>query len=117
MINRDLPLSSGFASVTMNQGSLTNEGVEFSLDATIIDNKEFQWSLGGNIGYNKTKITELGLPESVFSDNVKGRGYLGNTLGSHFGVANIFLEGKAPDFLWLSDRWNCTGIRFDRWFL
>ena len=35
-------------------------------------------------------------PESVFSDNVKGRGYLGNTLGSHFGVANIFLEGKAP---------------------
>ena len=96
LINRDLPLSSGFASVTMNQGSLTNEGVEFSLDATIIDNKEFQWSLGGNIGYNKTKITELGLPESVFSDNVKGRGYLGNTLGSHFGVANIFLEGKAP---------------------
>lgn len=96
LINRDLPLSSGFATVTMNQGSLTNKGVEFSLSAEIFTGKTFQWSVGGNVGYNQTEISELGLPESQFSDQVNGKGYLGNSLGSHFGSANIFLEGKAP---------------------
>lgn len=96
LINRDLPPSSGFGAVTMNQGAMTNKGFEVTLNAEILTGKAFQWSIGGNIGYNKAKIIELGLPESYFSDYVSGRGYLGNTVGDHFGVANIFLEGNAP---------------------
>ena len=44
LIKRNLPASSGFANVMVNQGSLTNKGIEFSLDGEILRNsKGWSW--------------------------------------------------------------------------
>lgn len=57
LISRSLPASSGFASVMLNQGSLKNKGVEISLNGDILRNLNgWSWSLGGNIGFNKSKL-------------------------------------------------------------
>lgn len=96
LISRTLPGSAGFASTYYNQGALKNNGVEFSLNARIIDNKDWKWNINGNIGFNKSEISNLGLLPSDFGFLGEKTGYYGNSLGDHFGVGHIFLEGEAP---------------------
>ena len=96
LISRALPLSSGFQTVMMNQGSLLNKGLEISLNADIVRANGWNWSLGGNIGFNKSSIENLGLDPADIGSLKNVRGYLGQTIGDHFGPANIFLEGEEP---------------------
>ena len=97
LISRDLPGSAGFSTTYYNQGSLTNKGVEFSLNACIIDHKDWKWNVSGNIGVNKGKIGDLGMLPGQFGALGERVGYFGNSLGDHFGVGHVFLAGEAPD--------------------
>ena len=42
-----------------NIGSLYNQGVEFAINAVLIDTKKFKWDLGYNMAWNQNKITKL----------------------------------------------------------
>lgn len=96
LISRNLPLSSGFESVMLNQGSLLNKGVEITLDADVIRSKSWTWSLGGNIGFNAPTIEDLGFPLADFGNLRDKRGYLGPPIGDHFGSGHIFIAGESP---------------------
>lgn len=96
LILRQLPGSAGFPSTYYNQGSLDNKGVEFSLSGQIIDKKDVKWSVTGNIGVNRGKIDDLGIEPTDFGVLKNIAGYYGNSIGDHFGEANVFLTGKAP---------------------
>jgi TonB-linked SusC/RagA family outer membrane protein len=58
----DIPLesTSGFSSTLKNVGSVTNKGIELSLNADIIDRKNLRWSATVNFARNVNKITSLG---------------------------------------------------------
>lgn len=56
---RSLPLTSGFKEAIENIGAIENNGVEFSVDAKIVDTKDFQWNLSANISADKNKVTQL----------------------------------------------------------
>lgn len=99
LIEKNLPASTSFGSITMNQGALSNKGIELSLSSELVKNDSFSWSLSGNIGINRAKIIDLGLPETPFG-NEKYKAYLGNSIGDHFGAANIFIVGKVPGLFW-----------------
>ena len=45
--------------VTRNVGNMTDEGVDFVINATPIVNKNFTWDIGFNVAYNKFNITNL----------------------------------------------------------
>ncbi len=45
--------------VISNVGTLTNQGVEFAINAVAIDKKNFKWDLGFNFTYNQNKIVKL----------------------------------------------------------
>ncbi len=46
--------------VVQNVGTLTNQGVEFSINAVVLDyGKKFKWDLGYNFTWNENKITSL----------------------------------------------------------
>lgn len=49
--------------VISNVGSLTNQGVEFAINAVAVDRRNFKWDLGFNITYNENKITKLNTGE------------------------------------------------------
>ena len=49
----------GFGYYWSNVGGMINRGVELSLAGTVVQTKDFQWSLNANVSYNKNKITEL----------------------------------------------------------
>lgn len=96
LISRTLPGSAGFSSTYYNQGSMKNNGVEISLNARIVDKKDWKWSLSGNIGFNSSEIAELGLLPADFGFLGEKVGYYGNSIGDHFGTGHVFLEGNAP---------------------
>lgn len=105
-----------------NIGSMTNKGVELTLDAAIISGKELSWNANFNVAYNKNKITELYNNKDINYGIVSGAGASGNTqilrvgesFGSFYGQqftgivngaetfasANRVITGKAlPDFV------------------
>ena len=45
--------------VISNVGSLTNQGVEFAINAVAVDRKNFKWDFGFNLTYNDNKIIKL----------------------------------------------------------
>ncbi|MDR8390773.1 TonB-dependent receptor [Aliifodinibius sp. S!AR15-10] len=64
----ELPHYTGFQSILTNLGSLENKGVEFEVQADIVQNRSgFNWSLGANASYNENKI--LTLPENDNENN------------------------------------------------
>lgn len=95
LISRDLPPSTGYNSIIINQGSLRNNGVEITLRGDVIRTREFSWNVSGNISFNDPKILDFGLPESEWGSDV-WKAYNGASLGNHYGWANIFVAGKAP---------------------
>ncbi len=56
----------------------------------------WSWSLGGNIGFNKSKIGDLGFAPTDFGTLKNVRGYQGASIGDYFGIANLLFAGEAP---------------------
>lgn len=96
LLNITLPGSTSFNSLAVNRGEIENEGVEAFLNMEVLRNKDFSWSVGGNIGFNQTTIHKLGLPEGEFGALGEVSAFYGNFAGDHFGNPNVFIEGEAP---------------------
>ena len=59
LLNVPVAPSTGFYEVTKNVGSVRNQGIEYRIDANIINKGKWSWDLGFNIGFNKNRVTEL----------------------------------------------------------
>lgn len=57
--NVKVPSSSGFVSMWMNSGNVTNEGLEITGKFLVVDYKSFKWNLIANISFNKNTIGGL----------------------------------------------------------
>lgn len=55
-----LPGSSGFTSILKNIGSIDNKGFELSINALLINCKDFQWNMSINNSINRNKLISLG---------------------------------------------------------
>lgn len=55
-----LPGSSGFTSMLQNIGIIDNKGLEITLDARLIESKDFKWDININNSINRNKVIELG---------------------------------------------------------
>lgn len=104
--NIALPTSSGFSSMTINRGKIENKGIEMSLNALIVNKKDFTIEAGGHISVNRNKVLELGVPSApVWLDGQQSDEvfYLGNNVstGTYFKApANIFMEGQPIGMFW-----------------
>ncbi len=59
LLNKMLPPSTGFYEVMENIGRVRNRGIEYRIDANIINMNKWRWDLGFNIGFNQNRVTEL----------------------------------------------------------
>ncbi|MDE5837634.1 MAG: TonB-dependent receptor, partial [Paramuribaculum sp.] len=93
---KSLPQTTGFSSITDNNGSYQNQGIEIDVNATLLRTRDFQWTLGANITYNSNKIVKL--PYSGLENNrVINTGvevYTGNGNETHY-IAG-YQEGQNP---------------------
>ncbi len=58
LLNRPLPPSSGFSSITQNVGEISNKGIELGLNTNIID-RAFKWSIDVLVSKNVNLVETL----------------------------------------------------------
>lgn len=68
LINNTIPLNTGYSTQFQNVGSTGNKGLEFTLQANIIQSRNFSWNSSFNISFNKNTILSLG-DQTQFSAN------------------------------------------------
>ncbi len=58
--NITIPPTTGFGQQLVNRGEVANKGLELSVSAIPITNRDFSWNLSANISFNRNKIISLG---------------------------------------------------------
>ena len=69
LLNMNLPSTAGVGSYMANIGSTQNQGVEFSLNATLLDRNDWRWDAGINIYANRNKLVSLASGQDEDLDN------------------------------------------------
>ena len=111
LINFPIP-GSGYDSQYQNVGSTRNRGIELTLNAPLVANKDFSLNIGGNIAYNINRVTDLGGLESItaqsyWASTEIGDDYIvqvGQPLGNMYGYQ---MDGfyTVDDFTWDGSKW------------
>ena len=103
---------SGYDSQYQNVGSTRNRGIELTINAPLVQKKDFSLNIGGNIAYNVNKVTDLGGLESItaqsyWASTEVGDDYIiqvGQPLGNMYGYrADGFYT--VDDFTWDGNKW------------
>ena len=53
-------MATGYEKGWANIGAVRNQGIEITLDATPILTKKWNWTLNANIGFNRSKVLDIG---------------------------------------------------------
>ncbi|KAA6349356.1 TonB-dependent receptor SusC [termite gut metagenome] len=105
LVNLPVERTTGLSSKLVNIGDISNKGLEFSVNADIIDRKNLQWSVLANIATNKNTIERLGTDAFVADETilVKEGEPLGTFYGYEFaGVVQPGQESATPAPTWTS---------------
>ncbi len=94
LLEAPLPLTSGYATIIRNIGSLENKGLELGINTVNIQTKDFTWSTNLVASSNKNKVLSLATPAPLFSGNpgfTNPTGILqeGASVGSFWGLNRL----------------------------
>ena len=59
LLYKPIAPQTGFYQVMKNEGAVRNRGIEFRIDANIINMNKWRWDVGFNIGLNKNRVMNL----------------------------------------------------------
>lgn len=82
LINVPIATNSGYSSQIQNIGSTRNKGMEFQINSSLINSKDFRWNANFNIAFNRNKIKSLA-----------------NGMNSYFANSGWGVSGQLPDFI------------------
>ncbi len=71
LLNAPVPYTSGYKDALQNIGKLENKGVEFSINANIL-NKTVVWDVNFNMAFNRNKITKLAKQDGITAEPLLG---------------------------------------------
>ncbi len=92
-----LPSTTGFSSITNNNGSFRNRGVEFDISADILKTQDMLFKVGGNISYNKNIVVSL--PSDGLPNNRQGGMQIYTGKGNDLQWVGGYQEGQEPGVL------------------
>lgn len=101
LLNRiDAPAGTNFTNIVWaNVGNMKNRGIEFNINAAVIEAKDFTWDVGYNITWNKSEITKLTTAELA---NYPGVEVGDSDPGYGTGLrTQKHMTGYAPNTFWL----------------
>ena len=84
LVNSEIPEESGFESIRENRAVVQNRGIDLNINGDIINNKDFSWRAGFNIGLIENEVVEL--DEDIFSGRFVTRE--GEPIGNIWGYKN-----------------------------
>ena len=72
LMQTSIPSNTGYEDQYQNFGKTSNKGIEFAVNAVLVDKKNFGLNFNFNIAYNKNKIEELNTSSPWQSSNWSG---------------------------------------------
>ncbi len=92
IIGSQISQTSGFGSVLINVGEVSNKGVELLLNGTVIKSKSLTWDASFNMGYNKSVIEKISdqLTTSRIGNARSLTAFVEHHTGSAFGQVMAF---------------------------
>lgn len=99
----------GFGFRWDNVGAMINQGVELSLNADLIQTRDFSWNVSANVSYNHNEITELynGLDEYEMSGTMT-KLVVGRSVGEFYINRYAGVNPANGDALWYDKEGNVT---------
>ncbi len=95
LLDKKLPILTGFDAVTTNVGSLKNTGFDFSINTINVQTADFVWTSTLNANYNQNKIV------SLTGELVEQTDENGNTfLAEQDDIDNGWFIGESKDVIW-----------------
>jgi len=97
LLERFIPITSGYSSILQNIGSTRNSGVELSISANVIKSTQgFNWDVNFNIFSNNEEITELFDGQK---DDVGNNWFIGEPINVFYSFqqTGIWQEGEATE--------------------
>ncbi|MBQ8969371.1 MAG: SusC/RagA family TonB-linked outer membrane protein [Bacteroidaceae bacterium] len=83
---KDLEYVSGMQKYWTNEGSMRNTGFDFSVNAALLNKKDWKWEVGGTIGHYNNQITSLPNNSQV---TLPGGKVVNGYISSIYGQENI----------------------------
>ncbi len=63
-----LSMTSGTTTMMQNVGTIRNRGIEFAVNATVMQKRDFRWNAYANITYNQNRVIKLATDDPIESD-------------------------------------------------
>lgn len=109
LLERQLPVVSGFSSVISNVGSTRNKGIEVTLNTRNIQNRNFTWTTDMTFSANKEEIVEL---YNGKVDDVGNLWFIGHPIDVYYNYKKIGIWQNTPEDLAEMDKFNQKGANF-----
>lgn len=109
LLERQLPVVSGFSSVISNVGSTRNKGIEVTLNTRNIQNRNFTWTTDLTFSANKEEIVEL---YNGKVDDVGNLWFIGHPIDVYYNYKKIGIWQNTPEDLAEMDKFNQKGANF-----
>jgi TonB-linked SusC/RagA family outer membrane protein len=98
LLDRPLSATTGYTYQLGNVGSMRNSGLEFNINYDIVKEKDFQWSVGGNITLNKNRIVKLATDADI--PNGSTRYSIGKPIDVYYLQKYAGVDPSTGDELW-----------------
>lgn len=109
LLERQLPVVSGFSSVMSNVGSTRNKGIEISLNTQNIITKNFTWSTDWIFSANKEEIVEL---YNGKIDDIGSEWFIGQPIDVYYNYEKAGIWQNTPEDLAEMAKFNEKGGNF-----
>jgi hypothetical protein len=104
LIMEQAPTASGFSYMLTNSGAMETSGIEFGVNARIINQSKLKWDVGASIATYKNKVTELPNDRILTS-------YAGGTILTETGKAANLFYGYKTQGVYSSDEEAATSSK------
>ena len=104
--------TTGFSTQLSNVGNVTNDGVEFAINATLIQQKDLSWNASANIAHNKNKVTSLGTQQNEIINSNQTIIRVGEALGTYYGWEFDGIVQKGDDLSKVPAPSNKTNVEY-----
>jgi len=106
LLDRPLPQTSGFSSITSNIGEVVNKGFEAEISTVNVNYKDFKWTTSFNITLLDNKVTKLNAADTVLPGNPRVR--LNQPLGTNFTTRYAGVNPATGRAMWYDNTGNIT---------
>ncbi|MDR1155778.1 MAG: TonB-dependent receptor [Bacteroidales bacterium] len=110
LLNRQLPIVSGYSSVAANVGKTANRGVDISLSTVNVSAGNFQWITDWMFSTNKEEIVEL---YNGKVDDVGNKWFIGEAVNVFYDYKKIGIWQNTPEDLAEIEKYKANGTTYN----